>query len=84
MELNENLAYGTVVAGDTQATVDLKENPAYGTAVLVAGDTQATVDLKENPAYGTAVLVSGDTRAPCSTPVHMTTTSNDNDYETPH
>ena len=52
-------------------TLDLKENPAYGTAVLVLGDTQppcsttttSNMELKENPAYGTAVLVSGDTQA---------------------
>ena len=68
----QNEAYATIM--------DLKENPAYGTVVM-SGDTQATMDLKENLAYGTAVLVSGDTQAPCSMSVHMTTTSNDSDYE---
>ena len=53
MKLKDNLAYGTVVSGDTQATMELKENLAYGT--VVSGDTQATMELKENPAYGTAV-----------------------------
>ena len=72
MELKENLAYDTVVSGDTQATTD----PVYDT-VLELGDTQATMDLKENPAYGTAVVVSGDTQAPYS----ITTTSNDSGYE---
>ena len=69
-----------VVQNEAYATaMELKENLAYGT--VVSGDTQATMDLKENPAYGTAALVSGDTQAPCSMSVHMTTTSNDSDYE---
>ena len=97
MELQENLAYGTVASGYTQATMKLKEDPIYDTVMLVSSDTQATMDLKENPAYGT--VASGCTQATmelkenpvCGTavlvlgdaqaPCNMTMTNNDSDYE---